>query len=567
MGEDIDPEALAGLLGGLTAQATTYTLHPGVAEAARAEAAPAVLDAVDIEMGNYHGSMFMRALKREMEGQGGTVVASARRAAPYLLRQARWEEAGTLLERLLHRDASPATLAFALPLLRRIVEATAGTERELIDAGVLANALWKAGRVAEAEQMLRDLIDTSVAQGNYRTASSIAGILLNLLRSSGRLEEALAVAEAKAGYTRQAGLGPWTQLLDEVYRLQVLAAMGRYDQVLAEVEGLRKRMEALPLDSEAKEAANPWNVREGLLDTGCMAAQRSERWEQALALNTEIVEVQRTRGADALELARTRFNVYFPLLRLGRTAEARALLLECRAVFEEERAIPQLGNVYSALADLEDETGDRAAAARFEEVALGYKYQAGQPEDCAISHHNLANYLARLGGDPAASVQVEADDVLAHRLAAAVIDMQMQGGGLSISLRNLANVDLPPAPPPFATVVKRVEAVEGVRFRALFAQLPRRAPDGDAAIAAVWELVKEERQRRGAETQRRREVLGAMPQDVQAAFELDGDEFSAAMRAALDELPEEEAEAVLRQLREAGLIGGSSGPDMARVLR
>jgi hypothetical protein len=420
--------------------------------------------------------------------------------------------------------------------------------------------------------MLRDLIDTSVAQGNYRQASVNAGRLLNLLRSSGRLEEALAVAEAMAGYTRQAGLGPWTQLGDEVYRLQVLAAMGRYAEVLDEVEGLRETMEALPMDSApsrgvAEETANPWNVREALLDTGRTAAMRSERWEQALALNAEIVEVQQARGADALELARARFNDYGPLLSLGRTAEARALLLGCRAVFEAARDIPGLGRVYGALADLEDETGDRAAAVRFQEVALGYTYQAGQPEACATSHNNLANYLERLVGDPAASVQVEADDVLAHRLAACTIGLQIQWGEFLRHLRNLANTDLPPAPPSFATVVQHVEAVEGVRFRALFAQLPRRAPDGDAAIAAVWELVKEERQRRGAEAQRRREVLGAMPQDVQAAFELDGDEFRAAMRAALDELPEEEAEAVLRQLREAGLIGGSSGPDMARVLR
>ena len=36
--------------------------------------------------------------------------------------------------------------------------------------------------------------------------------LVDLCRGSGRLAEALALAEQMAGYTRQAGLGPWTQL-------------------------------------------------------------------------------------------------------------------------------------------------------------------------------------------------------------------------------------------------------------------------------------------------------------------------------------------------------------------
>ena len=83
---------------------------------------------------------------------------------------------------MLQRDNSPESLAFALPLLRRIVEATAGTERELMDAGILARTLAEAGRFAEAEPMLRDGMALAAAQGNYRLASSLAGALLNLLR-------------------------------------------------------------------------------------------------------------------------------------------------------------------------------------------------------------------------------------------------------------------------------------------------------------------------------------------------------------------------------------------------
>lgn len=556
-GLELDPAALQGVVAQLSAGTATYTLHPGVAEAVRAGADLAVLDAADVESGNFYIAMHRQAQKQEMQGMGSMVAASARRAVPYLLRQERWEEASTLLERLLQRDASPATLAFALPLLRRIAEATVGTELELGVAGVLASALMQAGRPAEAEALERDLIARAAGDGDYRLASGIAGDLLNLLRAGGRLEEALRVAGEKAGYTRRAGLGPWTQLADETMRLQVLAALGQYDQVLDAVEALRPRLAGLPLASDAQETANPWNVREVLLDTGHTAALYSEQWERALALNAEIVKVKQERGADALELARRRANDYGPLLRLRRFDAARGLLRECRAVFEVQRDVSGLQAVYSALADLEDKTGDRAAAVRFEQTALGYTYQAGAPEDCAFSHGNLANYLERQGADPAL--------VLAHRMATAIIFLQTQSGQLPVALRHLANAALPPAPPAFAAVVAAVEAIEGVRFAALFERLPRRLPDGDAAIAAVWELVGETRRGGDAETRRQESVLASMPPAIVAAIEQGDVE---ALKAALQQLPQPEAERIVQQLRAAGIIGGgSSGPDMAQVLR
>ncbi len=449
-----------------------------------------------------------------------------------------------------------------MPLLRHIAAATAGTERSQIDRGVLATTLWQAGRTAEAETLLRELIDESVAKDDYRIASTAAGELLNLLMTTGCLPEALTLATTKAEYTRQAGLGPWTQQGDENRRLQVLAALGRYTEVLDAVEALRPQLATLPLTSDANETANPWNVREGLLDTGREAAMRSEQWDIALALNAGRLQWKAERGADVLELARTRFNDYGPLLRLGRISDARNLLLACRDAFTQERDVFGLGKVYSARADLEDKTGNRPTAVRFEDIALRYSYQAGQPEDCAISHNNLANYLKSAEAAPAL--------VLAHRLAAAAIRLQMQSGLLPTTISNLANADLPPAPPPFAAVVATVEQIDGVRFGALFDRLPRTVPDGDAAIAAVGELVLAEKAKRAATAQRRehqKAVLATLPPAIQAAFALEGENFGIALKAALADLPAEEADAVLQQLRDADLIsGGSSGPDMAQVL-
>ena len=389
-----------------------------------------------------------------------------------------------------HRDQRPETLAFAIPLLRRIGEATAGTERGLLDVGVLARTLMNAGRPAEAEAQLRRCIAAAVAAGQFRLASAVAGDLLNLLRAGGRLPEALTLAGEKAGYSRAAGLGPWSQLADEGQRLQVLAAMGRYDEVLREVESLRARMEALPAPGDAEETVHPWNVREGLLDTGRTAALYTERRQQALDLNAEVLKSKAERGAGDLELARTRFNDCFPLLRMDRRDDCRDLLQQCRAVFEREHAIEGLGKVYSALADLEDKTGDRAGAVGFEQAALRFRYQAGDPESCAVSHHNLSNYLERQGAVPA--------QVLAHRLAAAAIFIRMGSGRLPATIRTLANRDLPDHPPPFAALADQAEQVPGLYLRALFAALPPSYPDPDAALAAVWALVQQERERRAA---------------------------------------------------------------------
>ncbi|MCX7109517.1 MAG: CHAT domain-containing protein [Proteobacteria bacterium] len=150
----------------------TFTIHPGVAEATRAATNPELKTATDSELGDYFIALYQHGLKTEMEGGGATVVDAARRATPYLLRRERWEDASRLLEQMLMRDQSPETLAYALPLFRRMVEATTGTERELIYAGHLAKTLNQAGRFQEAEPLLRDVIKRSVERGEYRTAVS-----------------------------------------------------------------------------------------------------------------------------------------------------------------------------------------------------------------------------------------------------------------------------------------------------------------------------------------------------------------------------------------------------------
>ncbi|HLZ27390.1 MAG TPA: CHAT domain-containing protein [Chloroflexota bacterium] len=466
-----------------------YRLHPGVAEAGRAEAGPELQAAVDNQLAAFWQAVLRAAEEHEQRGGGGLLVQAARNAVPYLLRRHEWGPASLLLEQVMGRDESLATLAWMLPLLRRVAEATRGTERELVDRGLLARALNRSGRTQAAESLLRELVDRSAASGQAGLESSLLGELSNLLLGTGRLREALALVDRKKDAAQRAGLGPWTQLGDEGRRLNILGMLGDDESVLVAVEDLRAQMSALPEYSEQPERINPWNVREVILDTGRGAAVRLQRWEQALALNTETVALTEARGAPAREVARTRFNNYSPLLRLGRFGEVRALLEWCRAVFENEQDLEGLRAVFSALADLEDELGRHVQAVEFEKMGLRYAYALWDPRGCSVSHHNLSNYLERGGGERWVA--------LAHRLAGGVIRWQSADGLLRTTVGMLATnvAEFTPSRPPFPETFDRlcavVEQVEGVRLRELFERLPHRAPDGDEALRAVLRMAQE----------------------------------------------------------------------------
>ncbi|HEX4965716.1 MAG TPA: CHAT domain-containing protein [Thermoanaerobaculia bacterium] len=463
---------------------TLFRIHPAVAETGRQEAGPSVCEAVDWELGNFWMAVAPQGLETEVQGGGSRVVEAGKRGAPYLLRMKRWNEAAYYLEQITQRDYSPGIFAKALPYLREIAAATRETPEGVAHLSLLASVLQAAGHHDEAESVLKQVVVMSEQKGNYRHRFSAATLSARLLLGRGHFEEALEVIENKVELIRQAGLGPWTQIANEVMRLEVLVALGRYEEVLAEVERLHPALEALPAPGK-DEMAEPWGVREGLLDIGHLAAWNLSRWEASLSFSAESLRIKAQRGIDEIELASAWFDQYFPLLQLRRFQEARRGLEACRSVFEEHRDVEMLGKVFTALASLENEEGNPSEAVKFGKSALRLKYQTREPESCAISHFNLANYLERIQAPP--------EEMIAHYLAADAICFQISSGLLRDGLRKLASFTLSPSPPSFRDVTLRVEETDGVHFRELFERLPKRAPDGDAAIAEVWRLVQEVR--------------------------------------------------------------------------
>jgi hypothetical protein len=241
-------------------------------------------------------------------------------------------------------------------------------------------------------------------------------------------------------------------------------------------------MAELPEEPDQTDTALPYNVRETILDTGRNAATQLERWADALALNAELLEFKQRRGASVFEMARNRFNDYAPLLRLGRIAEARALLLECRKIDERENNTYELGKDLGALAAVEDEAGHGQDAIDLQRDALRYSYLAGEVETIAISHHNLAGYLAEYAADH--------PQALAHYLAAALLYSltNVSGVGRSVSSAAMSLATLPDGastPASVSELCDTVGEVPGVRLDRLLAQLTDNAAAVQDALDAL----------------------------------------------------------------------------------
>jgi hypothetical protein len=461
----------------------SYAVHPGVAEAGRTHAGAPFRDAADTEAAAFWDAVYRHASWEAGDDGVDTelLVRAGLAAVPYLARQHQWTDAATLLEGAFNRNPSHANAVAVLPAIQQIAR------HDPSQAGVLATVL-RVIDPAAAEAQMRSYLDVVTVGGNYRAASVAAGWLTDLCAGSGRLAEALGFAGQQADYTRRAGLGPWTQLLSEVKRLQVLNEMGKASEVLAEVQRLRDHMRDLPATPGPDEAVAPWSVRWVLLDTGRNAAILLGRWDDALGLNAEVIASTRDRRAPATDIALARLNDYGPLLHLGRTEEALSLLLDCRQAFEDAHDITMLGRTLSALADTEDERGHGNAAIRLERDALRYGYLAGDVTAIAGSYHNLGVFLHDHARPPALA--------LASHLAAALIRSLAGVGGTGINstdesirqaatdLGELGAHDTPPAD--VADLNRQLGDIPGTDLPALIRQL---SADPEAAEQALRDLI------------------------------------------------------------------------------
>jgi hypothetical protein len=458
-----------------------YRIHPGIIEAVHTATPEPVTAAVDTELAAWWTAVADWGSEQEKTGQdtGQLVVQAGLAAAPYLLRHRDWNTASRLLEQARMRDKySPVTTHAMIPSLRRIAEATGKPEH----LAVLASALLRVDPI-EAETLLRRAYNQATTSGGRHLASAIAGELSVLLGDQGKLREALTFVDQKMEHTRQAGLGPWTQLGDQGRQLQILSQLGHHEQVLIELPTLQDRLAELSDQRADNDTVNPWNVREVIFDTGHSSALALGRWTQALDLNNEVIDIQRQRGASTHTTAVVRYYSCAPLLRLGRPTEAEQVLRDCHEVFETVGDTEMLANVYGTRATLEDWRGRLHDALTLQRTALRLHYVSPKPQPIAGSHRNLANYLFRTTGKSA--------EQRAHRLAATILTHLTVGTRTLQVLDNELGGDIdspnaPALPTTLPDVIRLVDAGDGVCFGDLVTVL---SPDIDTVERALAGLL------------------------------------------------------------------------------
>ncbi|MFD0315700.1 CHAT domain-containing protein [Streptomyces flavalbus] len=466
---------------------SSYDIQSAVAARGRARAGEAFRELVDTRMSGYWVRVFELAWRREGTAAEGARLAgpllarAGLSAAPYLIRARLWQGAEALLQAVLRRDDSRPTRARVLPVLRRLA-ALAATGAGAPPTGALSEVLWVTDP-ATAERQARAALAAARAAGDHRAAAGAAGTLAGLCLRTGRLDEALAMADAEIEHARVAGLGPWTRLLGEVHRLHVRLERGDSGRVLEEAADLLERTRATPREWVPGEGVLWWEVWEELCDTAQRAAVSAGAWARAVEYNAELCAAKAGRGAAGPDFAQARFPVYLALLRLGRAEEALAVLEECREVFEAAGDDLHLGEVFGALATVEDARGRGTAALARGRDCLRYAYRAGVPATIAVSHANFGTYLHSHAGD--------ASGAAAHHLAGALLGALTGGrtvdalGGVVADLREFgAAAELPGTP---RELCARVAAVPGVALDRL---LERLAPGQDRLAALLAELTR-----------------------------------------------------------------------------
>jgi len=433
-------------------------LHPAVADAGRSDD---VQREVDREVGNRWVATARQAMGPNEDSD--VVARAALHAAPYLIRLGEYETAGSVLDAAGVRDQNPATAWRLERLLRTMIDATGDVRA----TALLGRSLLARRALPEAASCLEKAVSELERAQHWHGVRVAAADLFNVYRELGLYAAALAVLDRKKNAGRRAQLGRWEELSDEAQRLQILR-MGDAPAVLEAVEGLLDDLDRLPESEDG--SVHAWVVREGIFHVGALAARDMRCWQQALRFNARVRQSQKRRGAPRHERAITWFNDYTPLLELERLHDAEKLLGDCREAFELDGDFNGLGLVFGALADLTGRRGRPHEAAESQRISLRYCYTADNPETCCVGHHNLASYLLCLSP--------EADQALAHLLAAGVLSERLQQGRPGKTFEALAQH---PRPFPawarsFDAVADRVERTDGVRFRKLVASLPGPSP-------------------------------------------------------------------------------------------
>ncbi len=385
--------------------------------------------------GERYGALFRKLQRARKPGSRDAAVEMGKRGIRYLARAREFDKLGAFAGAVVTSMSEPTLLGEVIGELRAVAERVpAGKARWRLRAS-LADALQGASQPDQALGLYTLAAEEAEAAGQWGDVGWICHNWANALSGVGDLAAARATYQRCAEAHRRAGHPRVFVLASELEALRVdvdcgaaTAALPAIEVAVTEVRGWWIRHQAGDKVPEAPDNEALARTLVSGLDLAQQAYRVLERWTACLEGLDELEQVERSLGTGTHETARTRFNKYGPLMRLGRLAEAKQVLEECLEVDRHAGDITGEATTLSALADVWDELGDVRQAIALERQALATRERLPDPWNRSISHGNLASYLHRTGHT------AEAKD---HQLSDLAYSL-VTGLDPRISLRNLA---------------------------------------------------------------------------------------------------------------------------------
>jgi tetratricopeptide (TPR) repeat protein len=398
------------------------------------------------------------SVKEVQLGLGEAFVASALRAVPYLLQLGQWEATSAILQRVAHRDRSPATLQLLLVYAEKLLAESddPAAAQDLID-----NLRTRAGADPDEDQ-LRSAVDAARAKSDPDALLGALGPLVTYLVFNEGAEEALQLCDEMEQAAADLDAGPWTHLDIEGRRLRAREVLGQHLQVLQQGRKLRERMATLPIEREANERDTPWGVRERVLATMRSAARTVGEIELETELADEYLASQRARGALTWDRAHAAMEQAGTLYAAGRYDEAEEVLDEAQAsfsAFDDARHLAMIFDTRGAIAEARDES---KVALGFSQTALRLAYSLSAPTESFLAslHVNAGVHLAHLGEIEAAAAQFMG--------AALLCDVGKLSSPYGAAIRRMDKYGTTDwRPVHFVALAKRVDQLPNSRFGAL----------------------------------------------------------------------------------------------------
>ena len=426
------------------------------------------------------------------------------RALVYCVQAGAWDRLGDFASEVVTSSRDPRLLTELLPHLELAAESAPEGRPRWSCLCYLANALMLGGRpdaslpfYEQAAIQARAAVEAGgdMARQAWADVAAITGNWASALRSVGDLDNARRRHLESAETWKRADMPAVNVIGGELEALRIDIMQGRAAQAQPQVEAKLAQIElwwrqhrAGQRVPEAPDAEVLARALIGALDIARQVHFAEEDWQSTLRRLDAMLEVQRALQRPAEDIAGTRINRAHVLGQLGRYPEAQAGLEDCLQAFQNDPA--NRAKVLGSLAILFDEQGDVAQAITQERRALALREAVLDPQERAVSHGNLANYLERSGMPSALAESPH------HRLAALVYtivarlwqDLQTSLHNYVIRFRRAQTTGTP------LTVPRVAELLADPAFRPLVDWLCQRRTGVGEVQAAVDQFLDQARQ-------------------------------------------------------------------------